>query len=672
MANEIYHRSNWGNAVNDKYWADVYEKYSATNKMYIRSDYYENSNVTDKLMADIYPKPSILLTPTAYDNGSLHSVKPVKTLGTELVTPTDSTSNWINARGNSTLSVVGGKIRATITSGTTFGVSTAISTVIGKTYSIKSDGFKSNTNGDFLIRVSNVAVLSPAFYEERASNSQTISTNGTFVATATTTYVGLLATLQTVGDYIETGNVSVKEVIDADFDFTRGSSATRVNEKGLIEDVQILSGELVQNGDFEQIGSELVTNGDFATDSDWTLGTGWSISDGKVIRTAQSGSTSAYQNVSFSGGKIYKIQYDLDISAGSFKIRISGGTLVDTPVRSTSGTYTEYIVANSGNNVLNLRATDGTFVGTIDNVSVKEVGQNWTVTNDDTNNYVEFNQDEGTVRLKFLNTSPITALTSDAQYLSGKKYKLTVDVKEVVSGAIKIDAAGVSETFNSIGVQERIIEPSGNSNISFYRATADVDITLNSVSLIEITDDTDLPRINYTNFDYEDVLGDELVTNGSFSDGTNNWTPNTNAILSVENGRLKVAISGAGSGYPSQHITTEVGKLYKVTADAFIGTSSRLALYNDANGQFNNLYADGSFDFTFVATSTSTQLRLYVYDDGAYGLWDNVSVKELTEDVVVPYSGEGSLKLEPQSTNLITYSEDFSQSNWQKYQISIT
>ena len=96
MANEIYHRSNWGNAVNDKYWADVYEKYSATNKMYIRSDYYENSNVTDKLMADIYPKPSILLTPTAYDNGSLHSVKPVKTFGSELISNGgfDSDCNW--------------------------------------------------------------------------------------------------------------------------------------------------------------------------------------------------------------------------------------------------------------------------------------------------------------------------------------------------------------------------------------------------------------------------------------------------------------------------------------------------------------------------------------------------------------------------------------------------
>jgi len=123
----------------------------------------------------------------------------------------------------------------------------------------------------------------------------------------------------------------------------------------------------------------------------------------------------------------------------------------------------------------------------------------------------------------------------------------------------------------------------------------------------------------------------ELITNGDFSNGINNWTPNANATLTIDNNKLKVAISG-GSGYPSQSVTTEIGKTYKVTADAFIGTSSRLAVYNSADSQFRNLYADGSFDFTITATSTSTQLRLYVYDNGAYGLWDNVSVKEVGED----------------------------------------
>ena len=154
------------------------------------------------------------------------------------------------------------------------------------------------------------------------------------------------------------------------------------------------------------------------------------------------------------------------------------------------------------------------FIGSISNISVKEVGQDWTIIDDDANNYVEFNQEQGTARLKFLNTSPLTKLQSTAQYISGKKYKLIVDVAEVVSGGIKIDAAGVSQTYNSVGVQESIIEPTGTSFINFYRATANVDVTLNSVSLKEITDDTDLPRINYEGFSYQDSLGSELVVNG--------------------------------------------------------------------------------------------------------------------------------------------------------------
>ena len=37
-----------------------------------------------------------------------------------------------------------------------------------------------------------------------------------------------------------------------DFDFSRNSAATRVNAQGLVENVQILSSNLVQNGDFSQ------------------------------------------------------------------------------------------------------------------------------------------------------------------------------------------------------------------------------------------------------------------------------------------------------------------------------------------------------------------------------------------------------------------------------------
>ena len=46
------------------------------------------------------------------------------------------------------------------------------------------------------------------------------------------------------------------------------------------------------------------------------------------------------------------------------------------------------------------------------------------------------------------------------------------------------------------------------------------------------------------------------------------------------------------------------------------------------------------------------------------GSIDNVSVKEYLGQEVVPNSGCGSWLFEPQSTNLITYSEDFSNAAW--------
>ncbi len=131
-------------------------------------------------------------------------------------------------------------------------------------------------------------------------------------------------------------------------------------------------------------------------------------------------------------------------------------------------------------------------------------------------------------------------------------------------------------------------------------------------------------------------LGSELVRNGDFSDGTNHWINNASAILSIENDRLKVTVDGAGSGYGQQDIIgLTVGKTYQINAEGEIGTSTRLALYTP-NAGFNNLYSDGTISTTFIATSTTENLRLYVYDDGAYGFWDNVSVKE------VPYWSLGA------------------------------
>ena len=61
-------------------------------------------------------------------------------------------------------------------------------------------------------------------------------------------------------------NISINYESDGDFDFSRGSDATRVDENGFVKSVQLLDNtELVNNGAFDATttGVELIANGDF-------------------------------------------------------------------------------------------------------------------------------------------------------------------------------------------------------------------------------------------------------------------------------------------------------------------------------------------------------------------------------------------------------------------------
>lgn len=519
-----------------------------------RSEFVENragANVTTNnalISYGLSNSCSILNAPCGYSNGVYPSLTPIQTFGPELVTNgdfSDGTNGWVG-NVNTTLLVSNSQLDIQSINGPgQYGVAfTEVNFVESKKYIVKLDVISTNRPEQIRVGTSSAVITTAPVNIYRSGDIGIGSHETVYKATSTDTYLSIGGRVDMTTLVID--NVSVKEVIDADFDFTRGSSATRVNELGLVQDVQLLSGELVQNGDFKQIGSELVTNGGFDTDSDWLKGTGWTISGGTANCDGSQTSNSSIRQIDIAQvGNIYKITFDLVVYSG-FIDYVSLGGWIDITSLTTSGTYTYYTDATTLTNPLTISAKAG-FIGSLDNVSVKEVGQNWTVANDDANNYVEFNQEEGTVRLKFLNTSPITTLTSDTQYSSGKKYKLTVDVKEVVSGAVKIDAAGVSQTYNSVGVQEAIIEPTGNANISFYRASSDVDITLNSVSLIEITDDTDLPRINYTNFDYENgevvpysgegslLLEPQSTNLVTYSEDFTQWTRNTTNIDTPSN-----------------------------------------------------------------------------------------------------------------------------------------
>ena len=183
-------------------------------------------------------------------------------------------------------------------------------------------------------------------------------------------------------------------------------------------------------------------------------------------------------------------------------------------------------------------------------------------------------------------------------------------------------------------------------------------------------------------------FGSELVSgdNANFSSSTGNWQQ-FRGVLSWDS-YLQAGkwtdnnTSGGPVGFTMSGgvIPTLASKTYiiefKAKTDSnnsfnfsFIGESSTFNAISNPNltSDFQN------YKFTFV-TSTANQ-RLYVgfsgspLDNGESYFIDNVSIKEITGDRArLNYEIEGglvntkpSLLLEPQSTNLITYSQDISQ-----------
>jgi len=120
---------------------------------------------------------------------------------------------------------------------------------------------------------------------------------------------------------------------------------------------------------------ELVTNGDFATDSNWTKEAGWTISGGTANFSGGTGNRAMYQPVGITNGKTYKIQYTVSfISSGQVAARLGGMSGVDEVTATAIGTYTGYITATgSANGNIHIEDNNNNFVGSIDNVSVKEV-----------------------------------------------------------------------------------------------------------------------------------------------------------------------------------------------------------------------------------------------------------------------------------------------------------
>jgi len=563
--------------------------------------------------------------------------------------------------------------------------------------------------------------------------------------------------------YNDGSMLSVKpENGDGDFTFSRSSAATRVNAQGLVENVQIISSELVSNGNFSQIGteevsngnfsqegSELVTNGDFSNGTtDWTPNASATLSiDTGRLKIAISGEASGYakQDIfTIESGKQYKCTGTVDFGTASqmrfyvsntgqfFDITQSGNfnftftsTGTSTQIRLYTygdgnygfwdnisvkevgqdwnligtATITENqanivttsavtgisqtniltvgknyklsynIVSNnngglkiSGNEIpsivgdntyyftasvaaLEILRNSGVTDVTITNISVKEVGQDWTF-----NNGAAIAEDKATI----IGDGSIFGYVEQlSTFVSGKKYKVTLDAIINSGGGLVVKyGLAFADNIGSITTSGSYTfyytaEVSGSIIIGRSVGGVAYNSSITNISVKEITDDTDLPRINYEGFSYQDVLGSELIVNGTFDTDLSSWI-NGNSYWQWSSQGAYHPLGSVNNGF-QQSFTTQSNKL-TFSVEIISGT---LAV------EFGGVY---TFNQSGVYTIYGTTGVVNFKRSGSVECYiDNVSVKEYLGQEVVPDSGCGSWLLEGQSTNLITYSEDFSQ-----------
>ena len=272
--------------------------------------------------------------------------------------------------------------------------------------------------------------------------------------------------------------------------------------------VPIYGSEQVTNGDFSQTGAELITNGDFATDSDWEKSSFWTISGGAASMPSTPSYLPLYQNDVTIAGKTYVLNFDIVSIIGTIKATsINNGAAageITLGEYSTTGNKKVYFTAGSGREAIAFaRVVGNTSSCTIDNVSVKEVGQDWTLgtgwsigedkailTNGTDSTYQVFQAINGlnTKRLKV--TFDISNFSGSAEIRYPLRHAITANGSYSYEGIGDFDRlqfqakSGATTSFDitNISVQE-VLSPDGD--FTFTRGSNLSATRVNEAQLIE-------------------------------------------------------------------------------------------------------------------------------------------------------------------------------------------
>jgi hypothetical protein len=133
-----------------------------------------------------------------------------------------------------------------------------------------------------------------------------------------------------------------------------------------------------------------------------------------------------------------------------------------------------------------------------------------------------------------------------------------------------------------------------------------------------------------------EVIGPELVTNGTFDTDTSGWTANADAVVTWSSGEIVVQRVTGSIDTAIQEITTEVGKVYYISADTTdLTATGSLKIATAAGGGLNASTFESAtgvnttLSVIFIAQTTTTYIALGGNAGGTISSYDNISVREI-------------------------------------------
>ena len=589
-------------------------------------------------MANLLQKASIVLTPTAYDNGKVLCAKPSEPPYGDFDFSRNSAATRVNAQGL----VENVQI---------------LSSNLVQNGDFSEEGSEEVSNGSFSQEGAELVTNGSFDTDSDWTKNGTANISGgtgNLTANSTTSNYFTQIINTTIGKYyLYTYEVTANSLIG-------GANNSRLydSSNGLVFDDSIGVHSFYYEASATNIRIRLkstTSSGSISIDNvsvrkvgqDWNLGTGWSIGEDKLNFTNVNGSSN--QSSVFVIGKTYKITCDYVFTSGTRLILPYDGSNYNSDMRintpSSAIGYTYYYTPLVGDTLFTY--SDGNGNGSITNISVKEVGQDWDFSSG------AFITDIG-ARLTHTPTAGTVSSVGYSPLVLGNNYKMTYEITESISGGIKINSAVNPTMVGTVGVHTKYFKADSPS-ISISRTNSGGnDVTITNISIIEITDDTNLPRINYEGFSYQDALGSEEIVNGDFSNGSTGWgsyITGSSTIVFTDVATLNIDASNSNVGIYQENVFTS-GKQYKIVLKMKATASFDAEILETQ--QASTISAIGSVslttsyqDFTFYFTATgSNDIFVHRKFNAASANQsisiDNVSVKEYLGQEVVPNSGCGS------------------------------